>query len=264
MNVLLDEVFIPFSPKLAAVVGTKEALFIQQLHYRLQISTNVKAGDKWVYNTYDDWTEEFPCWSAYTIQRIIRNLEASGMIISSTYNKMPMDKTKWYRINYEKLPLLSAQSGLIEQAKSTGGTKQNRLTDQAISVLAITKEVKKTTKKIYSENDLATIASVIEYLNEKASKRFKHTTNPTKKIVHARIQDGYTLEDFKSVIDSKTAQWLDDPKFCNFLRPSTLFKADKFENYLNEIPTETTASISLENYASQELDFGKGENPYEL
>ena len=265
MKLLLDDISIPFSPKLAAVVGTKEAIFLRQLDYRLQISKNIKAGHTWVYNTYDDWVKEFPCWSAYTIQRIIRKLEAIEIIISSKYNRMPMDKTKWYRINYDKIPELSTRSGLIEQAKSDDGTKQNRLTDEAVSVLAITKELKQTTnKKICSEKDLVTISSVVDYLNEKASKRFKPNTDATMNILQERIEEGYTLEDFKLVIDIKTEQWLDNPQFRNYLQPSTLFKAEKFENYLNEAPAETTSTSECEVYTSPELDFGKGENHYEL
>jgi len=48
------------------------------------------------------------------------------------------------------------------------------------------------------------------------------------------VNDGFTLEDFKTVIDKKCADWLNDAKMCKFLRPETLF-GPKFEGYLNEI-----------------------------
>lgn len=261
----IQSVRIPFSPKFAAVVGINEALFLQQLHYRLQISTNIHHGHKWVYNTYKQWTDEFPCWTIHLIKRLVTKLEKEGLIITSEYNKMPMDRTKWYRIDYEKLSQQGGEFVPFEQTESVYSEEQNRLSEKSVLLPAITKELKQTTKnKRASEKNLATISSVIEYLNQKASKRFKCRTNATMNILQDRMEEGYTLEDFKLVIDTKTAQWLNDPQFRNYLQPSTLFKAEKFENYLNEAPVKTARSIGYEVYKSPELDFGKGENIYGL
>ncbi|PIC69052.1 DNA replication protein DnaD, partial [Sporosarcina sp. P16b] len=53
-------------------------------------------------NTYDDWMEEFPFWSLNTIKRITYDLEQKGCLIStSKHNKMKIDNTKWYRIDYD-------------------------------------------------------------------------------------------------------------------------------------------------------------------
>ena len=256
----IQDVRIPFSPKFAAIVGINEALFLQQLHYRLQISTNSKQGHKWVYNTYSQWTNEFPCWTIHLIKRLVTKLEKEGWIITSEYNKMPMDRTKWYRIDYEKLSQQAGDFVPFEQTEKVHSVEQNELPEKSVLLPAITKELKKTTKKkIYSDNDVATISSVIEYLNEKTFKHYKPNTNATMRILQERIEEGYTLEDFKQVIDTKTAQWQDDPKFRSYLRPSTLFKAEKFENYLNEAPAVTARPIRFEEYTSPELDFGKGE-----
>lgn len=74
---------------------------------------------------------------------------------------------------------------------------------------------------------------VIEYLNLKAKKNFKHTTAATTRCINARLNDGYSLDDFKKVIDVKTGEWIDDEKMNQYLRPTTLF-GTKFENYLNQ------------------------------
>ena len=76
-------------------------------YFRSLISNNVRDGYKWVYKTYDEWrNEEFPFWSVATIKRAIRRLEVKGFIIATaSYNRMKMDKTKWYRIDYQKLQL---------------------------------------------------------------------------------------------------------------------------------------------------------------
>lgn len=74
---------------------------------------------------------------------------------------------------------------------------------------------------------------IISYLNEKAGTRYKASTEKTKKLIHARLTEGFTLDDFKAVIDKKCAAWLNDEKMNKFLRPETLF-GTKFEGYLNE------------------------------
>lgn len=56
----------------------------------------------------------------------------------------------------------------------------------------------------------------------------------------ARVNEGFNLEDFKKVIDTKVKSWKGDNKMSAFLRPNTLF-GNKFESYLNEtIKTDNT------------------------
>jgi uncharacterized phage protein (TIGR02220 family) len=74
---------------------------------------------------------------------------------------------------------------------------------------------------------------IVEYLNKKTDKNFKPTTKATKEHISARLGEGFTVEDFKQVIDNKVAAWKDDAKMNAFLRPQTLFNT-KFEAYLNE------------------------------
>lgn len=73
---------------------------------------------------------------------------------------------------------------------------------------------------------------VVSYLNEKAGTKYKASSSKTKTLVNARIRDGYDLEDFKTVIDKKCAEWL-GTDYEKFLRPETLF-GTKFEGYLNQ------------------------------
>lgn len=75
--------------------------------------------------------------------------------------------------------------------------------------------------------------SIISYLNDKLGTKFKPTTKKTKTAIHARLDEGFGLEDFKTVIDNKCADWLGNTKMEKYLRPETLF-GPKFEGYLNE------------------------------
>ena len=77
-----------------------------------------------------------------------------------------------------------------------------------------------------------TLRSVVKYLNQKTNSNYRDTTPKTKKLVEARMKEGFTEEDFKTVIDKKCSDWLGDPKMEQYLRPATLF-GTKFESYLN-------------------------------
>lgn len=78
------------------------------------------------------------------------------------------------------------------------------------------------------------VAEVIDYLNQKTGSSYKATTPKTIKLIKYRQKEGFTLEDFKTVIDKKVLLWGKDIKMSSYLRPETLF-GTKFESYLNEI-----------------------------
>lgn len=103
-KLLINEQPLQVLPSLANIIGLNEAIILQQLHFFLRISRNKIGGRSWVYNTINDWQAEFSFWSVKTVQRTIDNLEKSGLVVSTDkFNKMKMDKTKWYTINYQKL-----------------------------------------------------------------------------------------------------------------------------------------------------------------
>ena len=89
------------------------------------------------------------------------------------------------------------------------------------------------------EKRLIMAQEILSYLNKKAGKNFRLSAESNIKNIRARIEEGYTLEDFKSVIDKKTLQWnglifSNGQHASNYLRPATLFGSKNFENYLNE------------------------------
>lgn len=96
---------------------------------------------------------------------------------------------------------------------------------------------------------------VIDYLNGKIGARYKSSSAINKRLIDARVKEGYTLYDFKRVIDNKVASWAQDQKMSKYLRPQTLF-GTKFESYLNErapnVPAH--ASFGAEAYANGTMD----------
>ena len=118
-NLLLNEVPLMCQPSLAPKIGLNEAIFIQQLHYWLNRSTNYIKNRIWVYNTIDDWHNQFPFWSVTTIRRIITSLEKKKLIITANYNKINIDRTKWYTIDYSALDELENKDTAMDTNKSS-------------------------------------------------------------------------------------------------------------------------------------------------
>lgn len=120
--------------------------------------------------------------------------------------------------------------------KSTGQTKDT--SEGKPSFNCKTKKGQQLKKEEIKKEDSKDILSgsykiIIDYLNEKTGKNFKHTTKANRTHMHARFADGFTVEDFKRVIDRKAKEWKNDPKMQQYLRPETLF-GTKFESYLNQ------------------------------
>lgn len=86
------------------------------------------------------------------------------------------------------------------------------------------------------KSDSLPYLEVISYLNSKAGKNFRNVES-NKKLIRARFKEGYSLEDFKKVIDVKCNEWLNNDDMKKYLQPSTLF-GPKFDNYLNELPKQ--------------------------
>ncbi|HEK9992841.1 TPA: conserved phage C-terminal domain-containing protein [Streptococcus equi subsp. zooepidemicus] len=85
------------------------------------------------------------------------------------------------------------------------------------------------------------VRTPLAYLNHTIGKKYKYLDKNLKPIT-ARLKEGYSLEDFKHVIDVKTAEWKDNPEFAKYLRPETLF-GSKFDGYLNQNLKNTKADF---------------------
>ena len=73
---------------------------------------------------------------------------------------------------------------------------------------------------------------IIEYLNLKTGSIFKPTTKPYVQAIRSRLKEGYTVDDFKTVIDKKCREWK-GTKLEKYLTPKTLFAPSHFDTYLN-------------------------------
>lgn len=104
---LIDELFFSAQPSLMRAVGVEKALILQHIQFML---TNPKCGteienERWVWNTYEDWAEEFKhVWAAKTIADHIRFLQNDlGVLVCKRVQTRPGYFTKYYRIDHKRL-----------------------------------------------------------------------------------------------------------------------------------------------------------------
>ena len=119
---------------------------------------------------------------------------------------------------------------------------------------------KKNTKKAASKETIKAATQILEYLNSKAETSFSTKQGTNLDLIISRMQEGYTTSDFKYVIDFKVKDWKGSD-FQKYLRPITLFKKDKFENYLNSSnndtkPTTNKFSKLAESVAKAQIILG--------
>jgi len=85
---------------------------------------------------------------------------------------------------------------------------------------------------------------IIEHLNAVCGTRFQKTNKSALGLINARMNDGFTKEDLKTVIESKYNEWGSDSKMVGYLRPQTLFNVNKFPSYLSAAAKPSMSGLS--------------------
>ena len=95
---------------------------------------------------------------------------------------------------------------------------------------------------------------IIDYLNKIANVNFRVKSKETQRLINARLNDGFTVDDFKKVIQKKFEKWR-GTKYEQYMRPKTLFGTN-FESYLNESMNirETRSDFTQRNYTVEEMN----------
>ncbi|MDM8262652.1 conserved phage C-terminal domain-containing protein [Ligilactobacillus salivarius] len=96
-------------------------------------------------------------------------------------------------------------------------------------------DIKENSNKSNSNNkDNFDYKKFIEWFNELSDKNFRNTET-NRKLIRARLNEGYTKEDIAKVVRFKVNQWKDNTKMNKYLRFTTLFAPTNFSNYLQEV-----------------------------
>jgi uncharacterized phage protein (TIGR02220 family) len=165
----------------------------------------------------------------WNIIKIKKSQRKSGHFSHNFY--LLMDKSIWQKADDHRhiVPMADNADGNLDHSP-----KANDDTNGGHVMPTKDTQVKETQKKDIASREVFDLEAPVVYLNLKAGSTFSVKSKPIQRIVKARYDEGRSLEDFKRVIDRKVAQWKTDPTMCAYLRPSTLFRASRFEEYLHE------------------------------
>ena len=215
-----------FQSKVACEVGVNGAIMLQNIYFWVKRNEandkNFYDGRYWTYNSKKAFTVLFPFWTERQIKTILDKLREDEYLEVGNYNATPYDRTLWYTLTDKGWALFE---------DTFHWTKMSNETDQKDQPIPDNKPDIKTNNNKHKE--------IIDHLNKTAGKNFK-VADSHGRLINARYREGYTLEDFKAVIDFKTSKWK-GTDMEQYLRPSTLF-GNKFQNYVNEIPNRSIES----------------------
>lgn len=130
-------------------------------------------------------------------------------------------------IKEESFKLYCIDMVSIHYAYTMDIPERNTDTDTDTDTVSVTD----TEKEKEKEKENLPVEEIIDYLNERTGKHYKPNVSKTRTLIHARCSEGFTLQDFRTVIDKMCVEW-SNTEFEKFLRPETLF-GTKFEGYLN-------------------------------
>ncbi len=134
-------------------------------------------------------------------------------------------------VNWELYQLDNNNSDSKHDSKSTANQQQ----------INTNKNVKNGNNE---KNNNVPYSEIVYFLNKQTGKNFKTTSGRTKDLINARFNEGYTFEDFKTVIVKKSKQWKNHKDMNKYLRPETLF-SNKFEGYLNEKEINNISNVEV-------------------
>jgi len=261
MSLLMPSRPIVINPDLAFSIGLNEAIALQQVNYWLKETTSglERDGVRWIYNTNEQWLEQFPFWSESTLKRTFTRLKNLGVLKVEQLNKSQRDMTNYYTINYEselldevkvtkskssKCTLPSGQNEPMEEVKmkrSIGSKRTALIRSNCTDVLTEnttenTTDIKKPICPVAPQPDGDVLITdqakqVLTHLNQVTCSRYQVSTTSLQNI-RARIGEGYTVEELSLVVDYCNAKWSEDLTMSAYLRPQTLFQPTKFPGYL--------------------------------
>lgn len=137
----------------------------------------------------------------------------------------------------------------IETDRTNVQTNLRQISEKSPPEIEIELEKEIEIKNIHSpakqDNTPKEVYEIIDYLNLKTGKSYKHTTKKTQSLIKARLNEHFTIDDFKKVIDNMCDKWI-GTKWEEYLRPNTLF-AGKFDDYLNQTPTKSETRERIDN-----------------
>lgn len=175
------------------------------------------------------------------VRTALKRFESYGFLTCRSTNRNRLiNIVNWG--NYQGSPRQEYKQERKQNTSNVQAEYKQNATNEELKNLR-TKELKNkdNVEKRSSDQLKGQVHEIILYLNSQTQKHFKANSKDTARLVSGRIHEGFSVDDFKKVIDIKAKQWL-GTDMDQYLRPATLFTPAHFEAYLNERPTVKTAN----------------------
>lgn len=164
-------------------------------------------------------------------------LVAIWLLASSREGVIPASPRKVQKLcNMSELPDLQAlvslgflEGDVIEASDGSQDDVPDKIREVKLSKVKLSKETPLSGKPNES--------IVISYLNEKTGSNYQPVESNLK-LIRARFKEGRTPDELCDVIDRQVLLWKDDLKMQKYLRPATLFNAEKFNSYFGQLGQE--------------------------
>lgn len=154
---------------------------------------------------------------------LVKTLENGELYLTQVENMIGSQSKGAFKKQQQRI---SKSMNFIERGQKTDKCPPN-------IEIELEKEIEIELKLDYLNNMSSKFDEIINYLNLKCKTNYKTSSKKTQNLIKARLKEGFTVEDFKKVIDIKVADWLGNKDMEQYLRPETLF-GTKFESYLNK------------------------------
>ncbi|UDM70688.1 conserved phage C-terminal domain-containing protein [Vagococcus fluvialis] len=187
-----------------------------------------------------------------TAKRFILAFDSGVIVIKhwKLHNYIRSDRFKPTMYLEEKSQLITKENKAYSVGMTVGIPEADHLDTQVRLGKVRLGKVSKDILSSSDEQDDVPYKEIVDYLNLKTSKSYKHSTSKTKSLIRARWNEGFRVVDFKKVIDNKCFEWIGNSDMAKYLRPETLF-GNKFEGYLNENNVNQNMTNKFENIDSE-------------
>ena len=223
VSMIASNNYIVVNKQLARAFGLEEAVILGELASEMEYwQQRGELKDGYFYSTIEN-VKESTTLSDKRQRAALGTLKDAGIV---DVKLAGLPAKRYVRINEKQLALILLNNDSKNGATSSAEMEELETPKQQTNNNKVNNNKNNNNKEIY--------IAILDYLNSKTGQHYRSSTKATQQHINARLSEGFTVEDFKRVVDNMCTEWTNS-EFEKYLRPSTLF-GSKFENYLNRKP----------------------------
>lgn len=223
VSMIASNNYIVVNKQLARAFGLEAAIMLGELASEMEYwQQRGELQDGFFYSTIEN-VKDSTTLSDKRQRSALTTLKEAGII---DVKLAGLPAKRYIRIKEKQLAQI-----LLNNSGENGGTSFAETAEQETPKQQTNNNKENSNK---NNNNKEIYIAVIDYLNSKAGTHYRATSKDTQRHINARLAEGYTVEDFKRVVDNMWTSWR-GTEWEQYMRPSTLF-GSKFENYLNRKP----------------------------